>query len=932
MQAIDPLSSGPHGSSGLPTDPKARWQRLSPLLDELLDMEATARAARLAALRDLEPELAAELERLLAQDAELEAQGFLAQPALPPTLSAVVALPGQTVGAYRLEREIGHGGMGSVWLARRTDGRFEGQVAIKFLTTGLLGQGDAARFAREGQILARLTHPHIARLIDAGVAQDGLQPYLVLEYVEDGLPIDRFCESRQLDTAQRITLFLDVLAAVAHAHNRLILHRDLKPGNILVDRQGQVKLLDFGIAKLLGDSTQPAEATELTRQAGRAFTPQFAAPEQVQGGEVSTATDVYALGVLLYLLLSGGKHPTAGATRVEAQALDRLRAVVEEEPKRLSDQLRSQGEARRARELRGDLDTICAKALKKRPSERYENAAALAEDLRRWLQHEPIAARPDSRSYRLAKFLRRHYLGVAAGSVAALGLSTGIGLALWKAHEAQTQRTQAEGLIEFMLGDLRKKLEPVGRLDVLDAVGDKALGYYNAQDLARSDADSLGRRARALHLMGEIAEKRGKMQEAEQRFKEAAESTAELLARDPKNTKRLFDHAQSSYWVGYAAWRQGKREVAQPRFEDYLRLAQALVQLEPGKADWQVELASAQHNLGVLLLRSGDPTGAISAFDSARVIWTRLAESRNEARNQLDHTLGWLAEAQETLGQFDASIASLQAKTGLLAPDSPQDRRVQRLAAATQLALGRVLLNAGRSDEAQAATAKAEASFASLLSVDPDNLELMERLAFVRVQGAEAALSRLQEQSAQATLNAMAPLLTRLLDADANKPVWRLQLQGRYLAARSQLAEQQGGEARQSAQQALASFLARNSASETQDANTCWALALASLRLGDAWAASRPELAQPQHEAVLRQLAPLGNGTTTEPRVKSLRAHALLRLGRTQEARALAESLEASAYRHPEWQADLSRRLAAVDQQASLQQEQKQQQPSKPPR
>lgn len=897
--------------NALPSDPKARWQRLSPLLDELLDMEPPARAARLAAMQDLAPELAAELERLLAQDAALEAQGFLAQPALPPTLSAVVALPGQTVGAYRLERELGQGGMGSVWLARRTDGRFEGLVAIKFLTSGLLGQGDAARFAREGQILARLTHPHIARLIDAGVAQDGLQPYLVLEYVEEGLPIDRFCESRQLDTAQRITLFLDVLAAVAHAHNRLILHRDLKPGNILVDRQGQVKLLDFGIAKLLGDPTQAlggAEATELTRQAGRAFTPQFAAPEQVQGGEVSTATDVYALGVLLYLLLSGGKHPTAGATRAEAQALDRLRAVVEEEPKRLSDQLRSQGDARRARELRGDLDTICAKALKKRPSERYENAAALAEDLRRWLQHEPIAARPDSRSYRLAKFLRRHYLGVAAGSVAALGLSTGIGLALWKAHEAQTQRTQAEGLIEFMLGDLRKKLEPVGRLDVLDAVGEQALGYYNAQDLARSDADSLGRRARALHLMGEIAEKRGKMSEAEQLFRQAADSTGELLARDPRNTQRLFDHAQSSYWVGYAAWQLGRIEIARLNFERYRDLALELTRMDPAKPEWRVETAHAEQNLGVLLLRDHAPRQAIQHFERARATWQELQSWHDAMRAELANTLGWLASAQEVLGQFDASIASHHTKLQLLSGNAgTRDLPAQDLEATTRLSLSRLNLSAGRHEAALAAATAARDAFVDLASVDPDNLDLVAKLCLARLQLIEVVAAD-REELVGAELSAVAPAMMRLLAANAAKPAWRIKLQGRWLIA--QLRQAQDRDARSRLRTSLADLLARaGQEDQLPDNESRLTLATAALQLGDAWLAENRSKAESYWQTAWQYLTPLGKDYP-DPRVISLRSSAFWRLGRAQEARAQAEVLARSSYRHPDWQRDLAKMLA----------------------
>lgn len=909
---------------------KSRWPQLSPLLDELLDMEPTARAARLAALRALEPELAADLEDLLARDAELAGNDFLATPALPPTLTAAPLMAGQAIGAYTLEREIGRGGMGSVWLARRTDGRYEGQVAIKFLSTGLLGHGDAGRFAREGQILARLTHPHIARLIDAGVALEGQQPYLVLEYV-DGLTLDRFCASHQLDLGQRLRLFLDVLAAVAHAHNRLILHRDLKPSNILVNGAGEVKLLDFGIAKLLNseaeaDGSSAGAATELTRQAGRAFTPQYAAPEQVQGGDVTTATDVYALGVLLYQLLGGG-HPTNTApagppnNKNTGTALEQLRTVVEVEPRRLSDAVRAQPDPeakKQARELRGDLDTIVAKALKKAPTERYANAAALADDLKRWLAHEPIAARPDSRSYRLLKFLRRHRLGVAAGSLAGLSLAVGIGLALWKGQEAQQQRVQAEGLIEFMLGDLRKKLEPVGRLDVLDAVGDKALDYYARQDLARSDADSLGRRARALHLMGEIAEKRGQMAEAEQRFKQAADSTAELLARDPKNTQRLFDHAQSSYWVGYAAFRQGTQGVAKKHFEQYLQLAQQLVKSEPGKPDWQMELAWAEHNLGVLLLTSNDAQGALIRLGKAHTIWTSLLTTRPEARAELGMTLGWLAEAQETLGLFDASIASHEAKLQTLQASGTTDRRTLNLRATTLSALSRLHLSAGRSDVAMANAESALGLFEELLSVDPGNLEVLGKASFSRLQLLEAALDLKHLKLAQSELDAVESALKRLLSADATKPDWAIKVRGRTKAAQLQLAVAMGSNLAPP-RQALAEFLAqyppsaRSSTAEPMDTNSRWTLAVSALRLGDAQHVDDPSTAKAQYQAALQYLAPLAEATP-DPRVKSLRAHALVRLDRVQEARALAENLKASTYRHPEWQADLARRLAGAQQ------------------
>jgi serine/threonine protein kinase/tetratricopeptide (TPR) repeat protein len=414
-------------------DSRERWHALSPYLDEALALPEEDRPAWLEALRLGRPDVASEIETLLEERRALSREGFLARPVPGPAAS----LAGRAVGAWTLVEPIGQGGMGSVWRAIRSDGRFEGRAAVKLLNASLVGRTGEARFAREGQLLARLTHPNIARLHDAGVAPGG-QPYLVLEYV-DGAPIDAWCDARRLGVEARLHLFLGVLAAVAHAHANLIVHRDLKPSNVLVGGDGEVKLLDFGIAKLLEGEAGGGGATALTRDGGRALTPEYAAPEQITGGAITTATDVHALGTLLHLLLTG-RHPAGAALSTPAALVS---AIVETDPPKPSDAVvASRGcegdEVGRAaargttpeglgRELRGDLDTIVAKALKKRPEERYASVTALADDLRRFLADEPIGARPDTLAYRAAKFVRRHTAGVAAAMAVTLLLGGLIG-------------------------------------------------------------------------------------------------------------------------------------------------------------------------------------------------------------------------------------------------------------------------------------------------------------------------------------------------------------------------------------------------------------------------------------------------------------------------------------------------------------------------
>lgn len=414
-----------------------QWRALSSYLDEALEMTEDQRSAWLCSLHAVNPILASQLELLLLEHRQLSEKGFLE--ATPMELPGKVALTGENFGAYTLLSQIGQGGMGTVWLAQRNDGRFERRVAVKVLTVGLRGKGGEERFRREGRILGGLAHPHIAELIDAGVSPKG-HPYLVLEYVE-GDHIDRYCDQNKLDVRARIRLFLDALSAVAEAHAKHIVHRDLKPSNLLVRIDGQAKLLDFGIAKLLeieGRNEEPP----LTLEGARALTPEYAAPEQLKGEPVTAVTDVYAAGVLLYVLLTG-QHPAGAGPHTPAHLLE---AILDTEPLRPSvtvAQTQVKQEAivtnaqRRAttpdklvRLLRGDLDTIVGKALKKNPRERYGSIESFAEDLQRYLRHEPINARPDTLVYRATKFVRRHRTSVAAVLVVTVAL-VGTAIASW---------------------------------------------------------------------------------------------------------------------------------------------------------------------------------------------------------------------------------------------------------------------------------------------------------------------------------------------------------------------------------------------------------------------------------------------------------------------------------------------------------------------
>ena len=457
--------------------PRTLWVRVEPLLDRALELTGPERSAFVQGATARDPELRRAVESLLRaserSDGVLEhgvaelPTGGAAEPGATDGLEAEdsAAPVGERFGPYRILREVGRGGMGRVYEAARDDGHFRMRVAIKQVPPGALHRADLERrLVAERHALARLDHPHIARIVDGGVTAAGA-PWFALEFVE-GSSITAWCAARALPPRERLACFVQVCEAVGHAHQHGVVHRDLKPSNILVTADGTVKLLDFGIAKLLDDGT--GERGTLTAESGRMLTPEFAAPEQVRGDRLTTAADVYSLGVLLYLLASG-RHPTAeGCTT----PVDGIRALLEVEPARLG---------------LGDLDNILDKALRKFAGDRYPTVAALADDLERYLRHEPVSARPHSRLYRLRKFIRRNRTAVSAGSLTAAGLIAATIFSVAQMRYAQQQRDEARAQRDNaiyherraaassgFMGFLLQTIAPTGQAYTMEELLDKA--------------------------------------------------------------------------------------------------------------------------------------------------------------------------------------------------------------------------------------------------------------------------------------------------------------------------------------------------------------------------------------------------------------------------------------------------------------------------
>ncbi|MEX2178499.1 MAG: serine/threonine-protein kinase [Gemmatimonadaceae bacterium] len=691
------------------------------------------------------------------------------------------------IGPYRLLHVLGQGGMGVVYQAEQLE-PVRREVAVKLIHASTDGLDVVVRrFESERQAHAVMDHPSIARMYDGGVSEDG-RPYFVMELVR-GVPLLQYCDANRFSLAARSRLFTQVCRAVQHAHQKGVIHRDLKPSNILVtetDGQPLAKVIDFGIAR----TVLPAESAERLTIVGQLIgTPAYMSPEQLSADtDVDTRSDVYALGVVLYELYTG----VLPHDHEEYLSLARYGAAPEDPPTpghRVSKLgVAAQDVAARrgadpsalVRALRGDLDWIVMKAMEANRERRYDTANALAADLERSLANEPVLARPPSRAYRARKFIRRHTLGVASGVVIALLLA---GSAVSQAvqarrvavarDEAVARRAQAEGLIDFMLGDLWEKLEGVGRLEILNDVGERAVGYFAQVDPALFSDEEVGARSRMLYNIGNVRMRQGNSTAATRAFEESLRLAKELAARKPGDAEALFNLGQSEFWVGSGYYRQMHYAKATAHFQAYRDVSRGLVARDSSNIDWAKELGYSHTNVGAVELAIGNSARAAEEFRAALEVKERVLATRPDDRSLLYDVARAHYNVGEALipgGDLPGAEAALDRdiaiKRSLLAVD-PRNAVWRNTLVNSLTSRGMVVGMRGNSDLALGAFAEAAAVLDELSTADATNRDWRRRRAFIAVLRAEVLVSRGDLASARALLAQGVQVLEELAAADA---------------------------------------------------------------------------------------------------------------------------------------------------------------------
>ena len=720
-----------------------RWQRLEDLFHVMLELPPEARAAALSEACGDDLDMRAELERLL--QAHAQASSFVSGAEAGLERVAATLTPESTViGAYRVVRELGRGGMGTVYLGERADAQFEMRVAIKLIKRGMDTDAVLQRFRHERQILAGLEHPNIARLLDGGTTAEGL-PYFVMEYV-DGQPIDEYCRTHQLSPEHRLGLFRQVCAAVSYAHQHLVVHRDIKPSNILVTADGVPKLLDFGIAKLL--DTGEDGLTRATEFAAQAMTPQYASPEQLRGERITTVSDVYALGVLLYELLAGARpYELTDRSRDEVRHIVTDTDVVK--PSAMAARL---GKDFLSRRLRGDLDAIVTTAMRKDPAERYSSVALFDDDVRRHMEGLPVVARGDSWTYRTARFVRRRKLGVAAAAAIVITLVGGVIATSWQARVARDERARAER----RFGDVRR-LSTSFLFEFHDAIAtlpgstparllvvSKALEYLDSLAAeAAGDRELQQELAAAYDRVGDVqgnpgAANLGDIEGALKSYEKAAAIRQALAIDAPDALQARVDMATSTMRIGFAYFARGAVQDAVGKFREALATREeAFAARVPSEAAARAALAETTARLCTTLIAVGDVPGAISNCRRNLTLTEELLRDRpNDYAIRVMHATNGIAlgnalrfnrQPDEAATMLEVAI---QQHRDMLAKN-PLDAEVRRRLAVWYTYLANVHNDRKAPDKAVEAYEQAIGELDSLAKADPANARIRTELSYM---------------------------------------------------------------------------------------------------------------------------------------------------------------------------------------------------------
>jgi serine/threonine protein kinase/Flp pilus assembly protein TadD len=758
------------------------WQQLKTLFHTALDLEPADRAAFLANACDGDGEVRSQVEKLLS--AHYEAGPFLVSPALVDAglisseevmrVTEEANRVGQRIGPYEIVREMGHGGMGTVFLAVRADDQYRKHVAIKLINRGMDTDLILRRFMMERQILANLEHPNIAHLLEGGSTADGL-PYFVMEYIE-GQPITEYCDTRQLTNAERLELFRQVCAALQYAHQNLVVHRDIKPSNILVTAEGVPKLLDFGIAKLLGPGWA-GDTGEATASMVRLMTPEYASPEQFRGLSITTSSDVYSLGLVLYELLSG-RHPyrlrsrqpeevaevilreepdkpSTAASRQQAEAEKNATNDARRKPDNatLAGTTNPQSGVRNPKSLRGDLDNIVLRALRKEPERRYASVQEFSEDIRRHLEGLPVAASPDTFGYRAGKFVRRQKAGVLAAAVVVITLLMATVITTWQARVAQRERAKAEQRFTdvrklansgvFELHDSIQNLP--GSTPARELLVSRALEYLDKLASEAGQDPSLKLElAAAYDKVGDIqggfgTSHLGQRQKAGESYRKALAIREALVAAAPDNVDFRRRLATSYTKLGDILWIEVDINGALEFYGKALAVNKKLAAESPNDTEIRSELAISYRNFGYMHGANSRAEESLENLRKAVVLFEELAATEpNNAKLQYELALSYDKTAEIITGLTDRheEALSLMRKAQdigeRLAAADPANTKLRRGQAVGDFNVAQLSAKLGDTNTALDSSRKALAIFTEMASADPQNEEFHQATAYVQ--------------------------------------------------------------------------------------------------------------------------------------------------------------------------------------------------------